>query len=70
MTARRVEHDFLGEKEVPAGAYRGVPTARSLENSTASLIDARWGNVIERASQEVREGMLEHLQASTAQSFD
>jgi len=28
----RVEHDLLGEKEVPASAYYGVQTARALEN--------------------------------------
>ncbi len=28
----RTEHDFLGEREVPAGAYWGVHTARALEN--------------------------------------
>ena len=32
----RVEHDFLGEKPIPAGAYWGVHTARALENFTAS----------------------------------
>ena len=34
--ASRVEHDFLGEKTIPAGAYWGVHTARALENFTAS----------------------------------
>ena len=28
----RTEHDFLGEREVPAGAYWGVHTVRALEN--------------------------------------
>jgi aspartate ammonia-lyase len=28
----RVEHDFLGEKEIPADAYWGVHTARAVEN--------------------------------------
>jgi aspartate ammonia-lyase len=28
----RVEHDLLGEKQVPADAYYGVQTARALEN--------------------------------------
>jgi aspartate ammonia-lyase len=28
----RVEHDFLGEKQIPADAYWGVHTARALEN--------------------------------------
>jgi aspartate ammonia-lyase len=28
----RVEHDFLGEKQIPAQAYWGVHTARALEN--------------------------------------
>jgi aspartate ammonia-lyase len=30
--ATRVEHDLLGEKEIPADAYYGVQTARALEN--------------------------------------
>jgi aspartate ammonia-lyase len=30
--ATRTEHDLLGEKQVPAGAYYGVQTARALEN--------------------------------------
>jgi len=28
----RIEHDFLGEKEIPADAYYGVQTLRALEN--------------------------------------
>ncbi|MCW3078066.1 MAG: aspartate ammonia-lyase [Bacteroidetes bacterium] len=28
----RTEHDFIGEKQIPAGAYYGVQTARALEN--------------------------------------
>jgi len=28
----RVEHDFLGEKQIPAHAYWGVHTARAVEN--------------------------------------
>jgi aspartate ammonia-lyase len=28
----RTEHDFLGEKRIPAGAYWGVHTARAVEN--------------------------------------
>jgi aspartate ammonia-lyase len=28
----RIEHDFLGEKEIPAQAYWGVHTARAVEN--------------------------------------
>jgi aspartate ammonia-lyase len=31
-SATRVEHDLLGEKNVPASAYYGVQTARALEN--------------------------------------
>jgi aspartate ammonia-lyase len=30
--AVRIEHDLLGKKEVPAGAYYGVQTLRALEN--------------------------------------
>ena len=28
----RLEHDLLGDREVPAGAYYGVHTLRALEN--------------------------------------
>jgi aspartate ammonia-lyase len=36
--ATRTEHDLLGDKEVPAGAYYGVQTARALENFQLSGI--------------------------------
>lgn len=36
--ATRIEHDFLGDKAVPADAYYGVQTARALEN-----ISRGWG---------------------------
>ena len=32
MQKFRIEHDFLGEKEIPDEAYYGVQTARALEN--------------------------------------
>lgn len=34
MTANkyRIEHDFLGDKQVPADAYYGVQTMRAIEN--------------------------------------
>jgi len=32
MTAKRLEHDLLGEREVPAEAYYGIHTLRALEN--------------------------------------
>ena len=28
----RIEHDFLGERKIPAAAYWGVHTARAVEN--------------------------------------
>src|SRR5204863_372617 len=31
-SATRIEHDFLGEKEIPADAYWGVHSARAVEN--------------------------------------
>ena len=34
----RIEHDLLGEKQVPANAYYGVQTARALENFQISPI--------------------------------
>ena len=36
--ATRMEHDLLGDKAVPAGAYYGVQTARALENFQISGI--------------------------------
>ena len=30
--SHRIEHDFLGEKQIPANAYWGVHTARAVEN--------------------------------------
>ena len=37
--ATRIEHDLLGEKEVPADAYYGVQTARALENFQISGVE-------------------------------
>ncbi len=32
MNASRIEHDFLGERPIPADAYYGIQTLRALEN--------------------------------------
>jgi aspartate ammonia-lyase len=32
MAAVRMEHDLVGDKEVPADAYYGVHTVRAVEN--------------------------------------
>ena len=32
MSTHRIEHDLLGEREIPAGAYWGIHTLRALEN--------------------------------------
>jgi hypothetical protein len=32
MTQTRLEHDLLGEREVPAARYYGIQTLRALEN--------------------------------------
>src|ERR1035437_6221669 len=32
MSATRIEHDLLGEREVPADGYWGIHTLRALEN--------------------------------------
>ena len=37
----RLEHDLLGEKDVPADAYYGVQTARGLENFHISGVELR-----------------------------
>ena len=34
----RIEHDFLGDKEVPAGCYYGVQTLRAVENFKMMLV--------------------------------
>jgi aspartate ammonia-lyase len=39
--ATRIEHDLLGDKEVPADAYYGVQTARALENFHISGVELR-----------------------------
>ncbi len=45
--ATRLEHDLLGNKEVPADAYYGVQTARALENFHISGVELRlYPNVI------------------------
>ncbi len=41
MTATRLEHDLLGDLEVPADAYYGVQTARALENFHISGVELR-----------------------------
>ena len=38
MTPARIEHDLLGDKEVPAERYFGVQTQRALENFAITLI--------------------------------
>ena len=38
MTTDRIEHDFLGDRPIPAGVYWGVHTARALENFPVSGI--------------------------------
>jgi aspartate ammonia-lyase len=40
-TKMRVEHDLLGDLEVPADAYYGVQTARALENFRISGVELR-----------------------------
>ena len=84
----RVERDFLGDREIPAGSYWGVHTARALENFSVSgtpvsahrelvaalgavkqaavranrdlgLIDERRADAIDRACQDVRDGLLD-----------
>lgn len=36
MSKTRIEHDFLGEMEIPADTYYGVQTCRAIDNFTAS----------------------------------
>jgi aspartate ammonia-lyase len=68
-----MEQDFLGEKEIPAGAYWGVHTARALENFTASgtpvsvhpTLVAGLGSVKLAAARANRElGLIDHRRAS------
>jgi aspartate ammonia-lyase len=43
----RIEHDLLGDKEIPSDAYYGVQTARALENFHISGVELRlYPNVI------------------------
>jgi aspartate ammonia-lyase len=84
----RVERDFLGDLDIPAGSYWGIHTARALENFSVSgtpvsvhrelvaalgavkqaavranrdlgLIDERRADAIDRACQDVRDGLLD-----------
>jgi aspartate ammonia-lyase len=41
MFKTRLEHDLLGDLEVPAEAYYGVQTARALENFHISGVELR-----------------------------
>ncbi len=41
MSKTRLEHDLLGDLEVPADAYYGVQTARALENFHISGVELR-----------------------------
>ena len=45
--ATRLEHDLLGDKEVPADAYYGVQTARGLENFDISGVQLRLALPVE-----------------------
>ncbi|HCU30125.1 MAG TPA: aspartate ammonia-lyase, partial [Sphaerochaeta sp.] len=38
MDAWRIEHDLLGDKQVPSDAYYGVQTVRAMENFVVSNI--------------------------------
>jgi aspartate ammonia-lyase len=50
MANVRMEHDFLGDREVPADAYYGVQTLRGSENfpimgsRSTPPSSARWGS--------------------------
>ena len=44
---KRVEHDALGEREVPAGAYYGIHTLRALENFPINLVGPLKNHVFE-----------------------
>src|SRR5262245_1313988 len=52
----RVEHDLLGDKEVPAAAYYGVQTARGLENFHISGVQIRLYPDLIRAFAMVKRG--------------
>src|SRR5262245_8041050 len=52
----RVEHDLLGDKEVPAAAYYGVQTARGLENVHTSGVQIRLYPDLIRALAMVKRG--------------
>ena len=46
--ATRTEHDLLGDRAVPAGAYYGIQTARALENFHISGVELRlYPNLIQ-----------------------
>ena len=41
MNTTRIEHDLLGEREVPADRYFGIQTLRATENFNISGITIR-----------------------------
>ncbi|MES9997109.1 aspartate ammonia-lyase [Desulfovibrio aminophilus] len=48
----RTEHDFLGEREIPSGAYYGIQTLRAVENFNISRCPiSRWPEMIAALAQ-------------------
>lgn len=56
MNASRIEHDFLGERPIPADAYYGIQTLRALENFHITGIPLRAEPLFVQALAYVKKG--------------
>ncbi|GAB2944307.1 aspartate ammonia-lyase [Hymenobacter coalescens] len=56
MNASRIEHDFLGERAIPADAYYGIQTLRALENFHITGIPLRAEPLFVQALAYVKKG--------------
>ncbi|GAB3842567.1 aspartate ammonia-lyase [Hymenobacter jeollabukensis] len=56
MNASRIEHDFLGERPIPADAYYGIQTLRALENFNITGIPLKAEPLFVQALAYVKKG--------------
>jgi aspartate ammonia-lyase len=66
VATHRIEHDLLGERKVPVGAYYGVQTVRALENFTISGVPiANYRQLIKALGYVKKACALANLECST-----
>ena len=63
MSKTRIEHDSLGEKDVPVNAYYGIQTLRAIENFPISGISPKKEFIsafamVKKAADEIIKGKL------------